>query len=1462
MQAIISRGKNSPEARLRWESRIPGINLVPQALAKTKGRILMIGKVISHYRTLEELGRGGMGVVYKAEDTKLKRLVALKFLHQEFTQDSEAKERFIREARAASALDHPNICTIHEIDETKDGQMFICMAYYDAETLKQKIEHGPLSVEQAIDIILQICRGLAKAHQQGLIHRDIKPANILITKDGIVKIVDFGLAKLEGQTRITKEKSTMGTVAYLSPEQAKGNEVDQQTDIWSLGVILYEMCTNKLPFDQEYDAAIIYAIINKSPTPPTDIQQDIPKKLENCIFKCLRKAKEERYTSTSDLIVALKHIQSELKKDLKTDKKNKGYHKRETEKRTVIIVVAEISGYHEMLHILDEEETALIMNECFEFFRKATETHKGILKKISVNNYMVLFGIPSASEDPSKHAMNLSIELRNRLGQLNKDKRLPVPLSLKVGIHSGKIIVDEIWIDDQKEYSVIGDAVNVVLKLKDLAKIGQVYVSGPIHKFTKNEFEFKKVEPLIIKEDNKQLSIYELLSVKEKIYRAGFESKRMIFSEIIGREKELDKLQLHLLKLINGEGSIVNVIGEAGIGKSRLIAELCKKDEINRVTLLEGRALSIGKNLAFHLIIDILKKFAGIDEEDDEAASFYKIEKMIRKIHPEAIQEILPFIATLMGIRLSGKHAERIQGIEGDALEKLILKNLREFVGKSSEIKPLIFIIEDLHWADLSSIEMLESLYRLVENHSILFINVFRPGYEKTSDRILSTIKDRYIHYHEEIYIEPLSEQQSEILTNNLLRIKILPPKFSALLFERTEGNPFFIEEVVRSLIDEAIVIFENGEFKVSQKIETVMIPGTINEVLMSRIDKLDENTRTLLKTASVIGRYFFYKILVDVAHEIDEIDEQLTYLKEIQLVLKRQRMAEVEFLFKHALVQQVVYDTLTDKQKKQSHLRIAQAIERIFQDRLPEFYGTLAYHYSIAEELDRAEKYLILAGEKALKTSASSEAIHYYKQALAIYRKKYGTSADMKKIAMLEKYIGTALLYKGHFIEAVEYFERVLSYHGMNCPASIVPSALKFIYGFFVLIMKVYFPALMGNKMPSDEELEISALIKSKSWALSITDAKRFVIELISYSPWYTRFDIRKVDILAMTQGAFSYGGISQAISDKMVEYYGKRYDKNDSKALFEFICGRNMGNLLKGNWKEEQFNENIVNQHLLFLDDMAYIVTYVACMAHIYCERGDQKAKQTLEKLSEISETYENDYGRLASFTHGSLYLLKYRKLHQSLEKADAGIRFVQKSLGNKPGLLILYSIKIKVQILLDDISGAEATLKTAEEYVSTDTFVPYFLSYYLTSRFCYLLYQLEDHFKSGNKHQLEKMRKCCLKSGKRAVKISRKVAYERCENYRMMGIYYWLTGKTKKALKWWEKSIREAEDLGARLELSRTYMEVGKRLLEDKSKTNRFNGIDAETYLNKAGELFADMDLKWDIEKLEKINRNLKN
>ena len=284
----------------------------------------MIGKTISHYKIVEELGRGGMGVVYKAEDTKLKRTVALKFLPPDLTRDPKAKQRFIHEAQAASSLDHNNVCTIYEIDETEEGQTFIVMACYEGEILKDKIQKGPLKIEEAIDIAIQIAQGLEKAHKKGIVHRDIKPANIFIADDGIVKILDFGLVKLAGPTQLTKTGTALGTVAYMSPEQAKGEKVDHRSDIWSLGVVLYEMLTGQLPFKGEYEQAVVYSILNEEPPSILDLQKGIPTELGQIVEKTLVKKREERYQSVEELLADVRAIRENFETaDAKTALKEK-----------------------------------------------------------------------------------------------------------------------------------------------------------------------------------------------------------------------------------------------------------------------------------------------------------------------------------------------------------------------------------------------------------------------------------------------------------------------------------------------------------------------------------------------------------------------------------------------------------------------------------------------------------------------------------------------------------------------------------------------------------------------------------------------------------------------------------------------------------------------------------------------------------------------------------------------------------------------------------------------------------------------------------------------------------------------------------------------------------------------------------------------------------------------------------
>jgi len=262
----------------------------------------MIGETISHYRIVERLGAGGMGVVYRAEDVRLRRAVALKFLPLEATQDRDARDRLVAEAQTASALDHPNICTIYEIDETPDGRMFLAMSYYEGETLKERIARGPLPIDEALDAAMQVTRAVAAAHDAGVVHRDIKPANIMLTRRGEAKLLDFGIAKLSGRTALTRTGTTVGTIAYMSPEHLVGQGGDVLSDVWALGVVLYEMAAGRLPFTGEHDVALMAAIANARPAPLRTARPDAPLELEQIVRRALEKNRDARYPSAHELL--------------------------------------------------------------------------------------------------------------------------------------------------------------------------------------------------------------------------------------------------------------------------------------------------------------------------------------------------------------------------------------------------------------------------------------------------------------------------------------------------------------------------------------------------------------------------------------------------------------------------------------------------------------------------------------------------------------------------------------------------------------------------------------------------------------------------------------------------------------------------------------------------------------------------------------------------------------------------------------------------------------------------------------------------------------------------------------------------------------------------------------------------------------------------------------------------------
>lgn len=1124
----------------------------------------------------------------------------------------------------------------------------------------------------------------------------------------------------------------------------------------------------------------------------------------------------------------------------------------EGERKQVTVFFADVAGFTSFSEKLDPEQVHRIMDKAFRIMMNEIHKHDGTINQFTGDGVMALFGAPLAFEDHAQKACRAAFAIQKAINKYSKEleRKIGLQFKMRVGINSGWVVVGSIGDDLRMDYTAIGNTTNLASRMERMARPGTVLLSSNTYKKVRQEFEIKPLGKVKVKGIQYPLKVFEL--IKDKVYRPQLGFERRIYSEMVGRDDVFKKLKRQVIKAINGDGAVLNIIGEAGIGKSRLVAELKNQDIMKQVTFFQGRAISMGRNLSFHPIIDLLKQWAKIEENDKESVAFDKLNTAVTRVCSEDGHEVLPFVAILMRIKLSGRYAERIEGIEGEALEKLIIKNLRHLLIKATELTPLAIVMEDLHWADTSSVELLESLFRLVETQRIIFFNVFRPGYKETSDRIIETIKEKLPEYYIEIVLQSLDERMSETLINNMLNIRGLHHVVMDRIVQRAGGNPFFIEEVVRSFIDAGALVPKDGSFEVTEKIDTMVVPHTINDVLMARIDRLDEKTRNLVKVASVIGRSFFYRILTEMMTTVEDLDSRLSYLKEIQLIRDRRRMEELEYLFKHALAQEAAYESILIQKREKLHLRVADSIEKVFKERLHEFYGMLAYHYGKGEDEEKAEEYLIKAGEEALKSSASSEALHYYQNAMELYIKKYEDSVDSKKMADLEENIAFAFFSRGYYVEAVDYFDKALNNLGIQETNNEIFYLIKFILNFLSLVKSLYLPSIRKKKIPIDFDNQVMNIIFHRAKALANVDSKRFFIETIWGTKQCFNFNLYKSQIhfntLSGSSMLFSLTGISLNISKKILDYSKKYMHNENGKFSFHFYNNvETVHNFLSGNWQRD-FDENIIDRALEAGDTFCASFT-LGFLGYLYTELGDfASTERIIQKLNTISDEYNDEQATVMFYEVNASLFFKKRGLDSALSYCQKSIALLDKIRMGMRGIkgrgMIAY-----MQVLKDDLHSAKRTLdETANliHKIGKDRIPFYTYLFFELGTFVYHLAKLEKAIVLNDKADISEFKKVALKSGKKAKRNSKKVAGVRTETFRLMGTYYWFIDKQRKALKWWGKSIKEGERLGARPELSRTFMEVGKRLLQQESKYKELYGVRAEEYLTKAREMFEELDL----------------
>jgi tetratricopeptide (TPR) repeat protein len=1069
---------------------------------------------------------------------------------------------------------------------------------------------------------------------------------------------------------------------------------------------------------------------------------------------------------------------------------------------------------------------------------------------------MALFGAPLALEDHAQQACYAALSIQHALIPYSRKLKLDygIDFKMRIGLNSGSVVVGAIGDELRMDYTAQGDTANLAARMESTARPGTVLVAEPTCKLVGSAFEFESLGKIQVKGKEKPVAVFRL---KDKEFKARARSERKVHSEMVGRDHELARLELQIQKGIDGEGSVVNVVGEAGIGKSRLLAELRKSDVVKQVILLEGRAISMGRKLSYYPVIDLIKNWARIREDDGEAAATAKLQNAIRQVSVGEGDEIFPFVATLMGMKLSGKHAERIKGIEGESLEKLIFKYVRELLILSTGIIPIVIVIEDLHWADTSSLLLIDELNRLTLTRKIVFIHVFRPGYWDDEEKTPANLKDRVADLLPvEIVLQPLDFQHSEALINNMLHIKGLHHGVKTQIIERAGGNPFFIEEVVRTLIDEGAFVVKDTGFEITDRIQSVIIPQTINDVLMARIDRLDEESRNVIKVASVIGRSFFYRILADIVSDVDDLNDRLENLKQSQLIRERVRMEEVEYFFKHALAQEAAYESTLLLQRKQLHLKVAESIERIFSERLHEFYGLLAYHYSQGDDLEKAGEWMTKAGEEALRSSASVEALHYFQEALRLYLAKSGKSVETEKLADFEKKIAIAYFNRGQHDNALLYFDKVFQRWGKHSPKRMLTVMINMVYICVVIWFRQRFPGWWKKKMPDQRVNVFFDLSQKKARSLMYINPKRMFMESIVECRESLNYDLKKLDNAAglhlSTGGVLCVIGFFR-IGELILVNAGKLVDAQKVKDVVVYNNVLSVCNFLKGKWtlipKYDPSISALALKNGFFWD----IQTYFYFQGLLKTHQGNFDEAE--ERCQDIMALWtELGYRR-----HGVLsieLMVVSRRLVQAKNEAMQAIA-VAEEMGSYPFALMGFGWKTTSEVLMKDLAAAEDSLTCADSILKMrDFWPPWNLASILVARFMYDIGRLEDAIRSNDRSAILKTEKAAFTSGKHAVKNAAKYASHRTWNYRLMGECFWLVGKQRKAFGWFDRSIREGERLGARPDLSRTYMAIGKCMLAPQSRYRQLNGISAPEYLNKAGTLFREMNLQWDLEQLERV------
>ena len=713
------------------------------------------------------------------------------------------------------------------------------------------------------------------------------------------------------------------------------------------------------------------------------------------------------------------------------------------ERRTVTVLFADISGFTALAEKLDPEQVYEFIAQIQRLFNDEIYKHEGWVDRWMGDGMMSLFGAPVMHEDDPARAVRAALGMQDALRKFNVDleERWGFTLRVRIGLHSGLVVVGSIGSDLRMEYTALGDTVNVASRLQSAAEPGTVLVSRSVFDQTEPLFEFRKLGSIQVKNRLEPVEIFEAIAPRQTAGRVrGIPG---LVAPMVGRASELVLLCNTVDEAIHQrQGRIVLVTGEAGIGKSRLTAEFKRYLAPRPIVVLEGACYAYNQP-AYGVFLQLLKSLLGTTEDDTEERVREKISQTVRQLVPNPhVADVLPYIEYLFSLRLLEKEwATRIRHLTPSQLQQQTFLAVRELLVAQAQTKPLVLILEDIHWIDQVSMELLTVLLPVADQVPLLFYCNSRPTEGTSVAQMQKLGSELYAPRFLHVPLSPLSPADSVALMNLLLTIPELPPSFKQLVPERSEGNPFYLEEILRMLIDRGIIsrVGEQWQLSPDADVSNLQVPRTLQGLIMTRVDDLSEGARQAVQCAAVIGRDFSYRLLSAVLPNEHYLDESARELEERELVHRILSNGDLEFQFRHGLIQETVYNSLLVRRRETLHHKIAASIESLYRDR-EEQTERLAFHFAASQDVERALPYLAHAGQRAANRFANEEALRYYRQSVEFMLK---TTPTVEQRINVYTGLGSVQSFTGDYDGAINSYRTALELERVT-PQANLPMAIS----------------------------------------------------------------------------------------------------------------------------------------------------------------------------------------------------------------------------------------------------------------------------------------------------------------------------------------------------------------------------------------------------------------------------------